>query len=52
MRIIYSPKFEWGYKKLPLETKEPAERKEPMFRNDPVAKNLKTDKPQGRLSDF
>ena len=52
MEIIYSPRFQKGYKKLPVRTKELIEKKEKIFRNNPFDHRLKTHKLRGPLADF
>lgn len=52
MRIIYSPGFYRGYKKLPNEVKLLAESKEKIFRKDPFTPALKTHKLHGQFKEF
>ncbi len=52
MRILYLPKFEKQYKKLPVEVKNLAEKKEKIFRQDPFDSKLKTHKLHGELNSF
>lgn len=52
MLIIYSPKFEREYKKLPNEIKNIAEQKEKIFRVNPFDLRLKSHKLTGKLKDF
>jgi addiction module RelE/StbE family toxin len=52
MRIYYSSKFEWEYKRLPEFVQKLAEEKEPIFRNDPFDPRLNTHKLGGRLKGY
>ncbi|MFH1392255.1 MAG: type II toxin-antitoxin system mRNA interferase toxin, RelE/StbE family [bacterium] len=52
MQIIYSPKFDREYKKLPNKIKDIAEKQEKVFRKDPFDARLKTHKLHGKLRDF
>ncbi|OGE80536.1 MAG: hypothetical protein A2660_00965 [Candidatus Doudnabacteria bacterium RIFCSPHIGHO2_01_FULL_45_18] len=52
MQIIYSPKFEREYKRLPVKIKQLAEKKEKLFRVNPFDPKLKTHKLSGRLREF
>ena len=49
MKIVYSPRFNREYKKLPEKVKYLAEEKEKIFRKDPFSPRLKTHKLQGRF---
>ena len=49
MKIIYSPKFWRGYKKLPTQIKILAEEKEKIFRQSPRNERLDTHKLHGKL---
>ena len=52
MKILYLPRFEREYKKLPKEIQELADEKERIFRKNPFDSKLKTHKLHGPLSDF
>lgn len=52
MIIIYSPRFERLYKKLPENIKEDAEIAEEIFRENPQDARLRVHKLAGRLSDY
>ncbi|MDD5732101.1 MAG: type II toxin-antitoxin system mRNA interferase toxin, RelE/StbE family [Patescibacteria group bacterium] len=52
MEIIYSPKFEREYKKLPNKIKELAEEKERLFRHNFKDERLNAHKLHGRLKHF
>ncbi|MFA6376483.1 MAG: type II toxin-antitoxin system mRNA interferase toxin, RelE/StbE family [Candidatus Paceibacterota bacterium] len=52
MRIIYSPRFERSYKKIPDSVKDDAELAEKIFRNNPQDARLRLHKLGGRLSDY
>lgn len=52
MKIIYSPKFEKEYKKLPRKIKLIAEQKEILFCKNPFNPLLNTHKLHGRLYEF
>ncbi len=52
MKIIYTSKFERGYKKLPVHIKNSAEEKEKFFRKNPFDAKLDTHKLHGKLKDF
>ena len=49
MQIVYSPRFEKDYNKLPHPIKEKAVNKEVIFKLDPFDKRLKTHKLSGEL---
>lgn len=51
MKIIYSPKFQKSYKKLPKGVKLRTEEKEEIFRIDTFDARLKTHRLKGQLSD-
>ena len=50
--ILYSPKFEKLYKKIPLRIKLIAERKEEIFKLDPFDPRLKTHKLTGGMKEY
>lgn len=52
MKILYLPRFEREYKKLPKEIQELAGEKEIIFRKNPFGPKLKTHKLHGSLNDF
>ena len=52
MKIIYSPKFEKKYKKLPANIKNIAIKQEALFRKNPFNSKLKTHKLKGKLKEF
>ncbi len=49
MNILYSPRFEREYRKLPKKIKELAKIREVIFRNDPFDTRLKTHALTGTL---
>jgi len=52
MKIIYTSKFERGYKKLPNHLKDAAEVAERIFKKDPFDTKLDTHKLHGKMKDF
>lgn len=52
MKILYLPKFEREYKKLPKEIRELAKEKEIIFRKNPFDPKLKTHKLHGPFNNF
>jgi mRNA-degrading endonuclease YafQ of YafQ-DinJ toxin-antitoxin module len=52
MKIIYTSKFERGYKTLTKELKSSAKKKEKLFRENPFHSSLKTHKLSGKLYPF
>jgi len=52
MEILYLPKFEKQYKKLPEKIQDLAEEREKVFRKNPFNSKLKTHKLHGKLSSF
>jgi len=52
MKILYLPKFEKQYKRLPAKVKDLAEEREKIFRKNPLDSRLKMHKLHGKLSSF
>ena len=52
MKILYLPRFEREYKKLPVDIQRLAEAKEKIFRKNPFNRQLKTHKLHGELLEF
>lgn len=52
MEIIYTPKFQREFKKLPIGVKKITLIKESIFRNNPFNPILKTHKLHGKLKEF
>jgi len=52
MKILYLPKFERLYKKLPINIKSLAEERERIFRKNPFDLILKTHRLHGGLNSF
>lgn len=52
MKILYLPRFEKEYKKLPKDIQELAGKREGIFRKNPFDSKLKTHKLHGPLNDF
>jgi len=52
MQIIYHPRFEREYKKLPSRVQDLAMKKEKIFRRNPFDPRLDTHKLHGPLKDF
>ena len=50
MKILYSPKFQKKYKKLPSQIQNLAENKRKVFRKEPFHPTLKTHKLHGELN--
>lgn len=49
MHILYTPRFQNAYKKLPIAIKNKAEKAETLFRRDTFDSRLKTHKLHGKL---
>lgn len=52
LNILYWPKFERQYKKLPSEIQDLAETKETIFRKTPFDPSLRTHKLHGAFKDY
>lgn len=52
MKIIYGPKFEKKYKRLPSDIKNIAVKQEAIFRKNPFNSKLNTHKLKGKLKEF
>ncbi len=52
MKILYLPRFQKEYRKIPSEIQDLAEKKEKIFRGNPFDSALKTHKRHGELAGF